>query len=155
MVRAAIASKRILLVSIPHPIPFVSLFAPSALDWRMGDLVVPDDAIWWRGERRVGLLQSNAALDEPNKFVAVEGHNQIHILPVRNAPDMDWVGLAAHCTFRALFRPSPQVLKVGFERLNSLLINHQVYDDIIIRFSCQTSHSQLRLKLKVSSEAIT
>ncbi|MEW5309872.1 MAG: hypothetical protein WDW38_001720 [Sanguina aurantia] len=111
MVRAAMASKRVLLVDIPHPIPFTSLFAPASLDWRMGSIVVPDDAVWWRGDTRVGLLQSNAALQEPSKFVAVEGHNQIHILPVRNAPDMEWVGLAAHCTFRSLFRPSQQVQK--------------------------------------------
>ncbi|MEW5309871.1 MAG: hypothetical protein WDW38_001719 [Sanguina aurantia] len=111
MVRAAVASKRVLLVDIPHPIPFTKFFTPAEIDWSMGDIKVPWDAAWWMGEGRVARLQSNEALGEANKFVAVQGHGEIHILPIVGGPDITWLGLPAHCTFHALFLPSPQVEK--------------------------------------------
>lgn len=111
--RSAMASKRVLLVDIPHPIPFTTFFTPAKIDWGMGDIVVPADAKWWSGEGRVARLQSNEALLEPNRFVAVQGHGEIHILPIVGAPNITWLGLPSHCVFHALFRPSEQVQKVG------------------------------------------
>lgn len=75
LLRSAIASKRVLLLDIVTPIPMVDVLVPSAIDWTMGGIVIPADAVFWKNDEGHDtlLLTRNTASNLTDRFVVTEG----------------------------------------------------------------------------------
>lgn len=116
--RAAAAAGRVLLIDILDPLPIEHLLMPSAIDWRMSGIQIPDDAIIWRApvepERRIEALEKNTAYTLQDKFLVMIGINTWHSTALVGSPDVAPVGRDAHCMHRALFQPSETVKRVSF-----------------------------------------
>lgn len=114
--RAAAAAQRVLLIDILDPLPIEHMLMPSAIDWRLGDIQVPDNAIVWRAPRDAELhikaLEKNDASTLQDKFLVMIGINTWHSTALVGSPEMAPVGKDAHCMQHALFQPSEIVQQV-------------------------------------------
>lgn len=75
LLRSAIASQRVLLLDIVTPIPMADVLVPSAIDWTMGGIEVPTDAVFWKNDEGHDtlLLTRNTAANLTDRFVVTEG----------------------------------------------------------------------------------
>lgn len=115
--RAAALSRRVLLIDIRDPLPIEHMLMPSAINWRLGEIQVPDDAVIWRAPRSPELhleaLEKNEAAASADKFLVIIGINTWHSTAIIGGSDIPPVGRDAHCMQHALFKPSERVQQVG------------------------------------------
>lgn len=74
--RAAAASKRVLLINIASPVEMHDFFEASLIDWTVGSLVLPAPVSPWKsgtGDDREALMKSNASLQLATKMLVVQG----------------------------------------------------------------------------------
>lgn len=74
--RAAAASKRVLLIDIASPTDMREFFLPALIDWTVGLLALPKPDFPWKageGDDREALFKSNAALLLPAQYLVVQG----------------------------------------------------------------------------------
>ncbi|MEW5297190.1 MAG: hypothetical protein WDW36_000414 [Sanguina aurantia] len=119
--RAAAASKRVLLIDIASPTDMREFFLPALIDWTVGSLALPKPDFPWKagdGDDREALFRSNAALLLPAQYLVVQGFGALHTTPIVGAPDIDWAGENTHCTQRSLFKPSDGVQQASLAGLS-------------------------------------
>ncbi|MEW5314520.1 MAG: hypothetical protein WDW38_006012 [Sanguina aurantia] len=117
--RAAAASKRVLLIDIASPTDMREFFLPALIDWTVGSLALPKPDFPWKagdGDDREALFRSNAALLLPAQYLVVQGFGALHTTPIVGAPDIDWAGENTHCAQRSLFKPSDGVQQASLSQ---------------------------------------
>lgn len=77
--RAAAASKRVLLIDIAYPVDMHDFFMPSLIDWSVGELELPRSEFPWKAgdeDNRELLMKTNAPLGLATQFLVIQGQRQ-------------------------------------------------------------------------------
>lgn len=79
LLRAAVASQRVLLIDIAEPVPMSEIFmpAPGGIDWTLGDIKIPADVKVWRNpsSENITFVESSIAESLTEQFLVMEGEH--------------------------------------------------------------------------------